>query len=169
MPESPVSAASVSELAAAIGCAPRIVVETVGAWNAFLATDAERDPDFGRVVLPAGHRPITVAPFSAIPMVVGVNFVSGGFTVTREMQVVDVFGEPIRGLFAAGDCVGGFNPIADLGGIRIAGGFTLGRIAGAAAARGTHDTGRHPSAQHQVRPSLVHRGVETIHLTSQGQ
>ncbi len=169
MPEPPVTAPTVRELAAAVGCAPGILEESVREWNAMLATGTDRDPAFGRVVLPAGHRPLAVAPFSAVPMVVGVNFVSGGFSVTEDLQVIDVFGSPIRGLFAAGDCVGGFNPTADLGGIRIAGGFTLGRLAGDAAARGVHGTGRYPTAQHRVRPSTVHREVEIVHVTGQAR
>jgi hypothetical protein len=45
-------------------------------------------------------------------MVLGVNFPSGGFRTTDRMGVVDVFGQPIHGLWAAGDTVGGVNPVS---------------------------------------------------------
>ncbi len=162
MPEPPRAAGSLADLAAAIGCPADALERTVAEWNGWLASGGDRDPAFGRVVLPAGRRPIAAAPFTACPMVVGVNFVSGGFAVTEDMQVVDVFGHAIRGLFAAGDCVGGFNPIADLGGIRIAGGFTLGHVAGLSAAAGAHRTAPMHSVQHRVLPSRVRREIEIV-------
>ena len=52
-------------------------------------------------------------------------------------QLVDLDGRTdLPGLYAAGDCVGGLNPTAELGGMRLCGGFTLGRVAGRAAAEG---------------------------------
>ena len=33
-------------------------------------------------------------------MVVGINFPAGGFRVSADMEVLDVFGDPIAGLFA---------------------------------------------------------------------
>jgi succinate dehydrogenase/fumarate reductase flavoprotein subunit len=141
MPEPPVSAASLGELATAIGVPADALGRTVAQWNEFLGTGADSDPEFGRVVLPPGRRRCENAPFTAVPMVEGINFCCGGFRVTMDMQVVNVFGEPIPGLFAAGDCVGGLNPVSDLGGIHICGGLTLGRVAGRAAARGLGDGG----------------------------
>jgi len=165
MPEPPRTGGSLSDLAEAIGCTSDALEMTVAEWNGWLTTGGDQDPMFGRVVLPAGRRPIVTAPFAACPMVVGINFISGGFVVTEDMQVVDVFGHAIRGLFAAGDCIGGFNPIADLGGIRIAGGFTLGHIAGLSSAAGVHRTTPLPSVQHQVLPSRARRNIEIIDVT----
>lgn len=136
MPEPSVSADSLAELAGRIGVDGDGLAASIAAWNAFLASDAARDDRFGRVILPEGRRPIAEGPFHAVPMVVGSNFVCGGMRVNEAMQVVDVFGQPIPGLYAAGDAVGGFNPTAELGGMRLCGGFTLGRVAGKAAAEG---------------------------------
>lgn len=160
MPERPTAAPSLAQLARAIGCRPIELQQSVDEWNTLLASGADRDPVFGRVVFPSARRSLVKAPFLAIPMVIGVNFVSGGFVVTTDMQVVDVFGRPIRGLFAVGDCVGGFNPVADLGGMRLAGGFTFGHIAGRSVARAVHDESRYPSMQHQVRAGGIHRSME---------
>lgn len=136
MPKPAVSASTLPELAAVAGIDPAGLTRAVADWNAFLAGDGQKDGAFGRVILPEGRRPIATGPFHAVPMVVGSNFVSGGMRVNTAMQVVDVFGAPIAGLYAAGDVVGGLNPTAELGGMRLCGGFTLGRVAGQAAAEG---------------------------------
>ncbi|MCE3549879.1 FAD-binding protein [Pseudonocardia sp. RS11V-5] len=164
MPEPPVQAATLAELAALIGVPAEALQATVDRWNAFLDTDATVDPDHGRVVLPPGRRRCATGPFTAVPMVEGVNFCCGGFRVTRDMQVVDVFGAAIPGLFAAGDCVGGLNPVSDLGGIHICGGLTLGRVAGRAAARGADDRSDHGTVLHAGMPSMLDTRIELVHL-----
>jgi succinate dehydrogenase/fumarate reductase flavoprotein subunit len=135
MPEESASGATLEDLARRIGCPGAALARTVAAWNALLATDAERDPAFGRVVMPAGRRGIAIAPFHATRMVIGVNFPAGGFRTTLSMAVVDVHGAPIPGLYAAGDTVGGVNPCLGLGGIHISSAMTLGFVAGESAAR----------------------------------
>jgi succinate dehydrogenase/fumarate reductase flavoprotein subunit len=136
MPEPGTNAATINALATTIGCPAPALQETVARWNALLGSDSRRDPLFGRVVLPADRRPITTPPFHAVRMVLGVNFPAGGFRTTDRMAVVDVFGQPIDGLWAAGDTVGGVNPCLGLGGIHISSAMTLGFVAGGAAATG---------------------------------
>jgi succinate dehydrogenase/fumarate reductase flavoprotein subunit len=167
MPEPPVQAASLADLAGLIGVPAAALQATVERWNAFLDTDATVDPDHGRVVLPPGRRHCATGPFTAVPMVEGINFCCGGFRVTADMQVVDVFGAAIPGLFAAGDCVGGLNPASDLGGIHIAGGLTLGRVAGRAVARGTHDRADHGTVLHAGMPSMLDTRLALVHLDPQ--
>lgn len=164
MPEPPVQAETLDTLAAAIGVPAGALERTVEGWNAFLGTDADTDPAFGRVVLPPGRRRCATAPFTAVPMVEGINFCCGGFRVTTDLQVVDVYGTPITGLFAAGDCVGGLNPVSDLGGVHICGGLTLGRLAGRAAARGVDDRGHHGSVLHASMPSMLDTKIALVHL-----
>lgn len=166
MPADPVTADSLPELALALGVPASTLGETVRTWNSFLDTDLEKDPETGKVVLPPGRRTLSTPPFTAVPMVVGVNFCSGGFRVTQSMQVLDVFGAPVPGLYAAGDCVGGLNAAADLGGIRISGGFTLGRVAGTAAASGTSSTRLRPSVQGAHLPSQLGNRIALVHLES---
>jgi succinate dehydrogenase/fumarate reductase flavoprotein subunit len=146
MPGPVCKAETLHELARIISCDAEGLEATVRSWNEFLACGASSDPDFGRTVFPTGRRAVSVAPYHATPMVLGVNFTSGGFTVTNNMQVVDVFGAPIPKLYAAGDCVGGFNALAEMGGIHINGGLTLGWIAGLSAAKGLDGGFRHNSA-----------------------
>jgi fumarate reductase flavoprotein subunit len=164
MPQPAVSADSLAELARAISVPPAALEESVERWNTFLRGGGSRDQSFGRVVLPPGRRRLQVAPFTAVPMVVGINFCSGGFRVTNDMQVIDVFGSPIRGLYAAGDCVGGLNPISDLGGIHLSGAFTLGRLAGSAAAQGKTDNQIRLSVQGSFIPSMVDTTLALVNI-----
>lgn len=164
MPQPGVAAGSLAELAAAIEVPAEALRDTVARWNTFLDGGQVRDPDTGRVVMPPGRRACVTPPFTAVPMVVGVNFVSGGFRVTGDLQVIDVFGDPIAGLYAAGDTLGGLAATADLGGTRIAAGFTLGRLAGRSAAEGRHDTLRRHSVQGASLPSQLETRLALVHV-----
>lgn len=139
MPLPHVHAGSVAELACAIGVPADRLTATVDQWNGFLASGANADPQFGRTALPEGRRPIGTAVV-AVPMMEGVNFSCGGFRTTERMQVINVFGEAIPGLYAAGDTTAGLNAAAGMMGLHISGAFTQGRIAGRAAAAPVPDT-----------------------------
>lgn len=128
------TADDLATVARMIGCDEAELRATVDRWNAFLASGADRDPHTGRVVLPEGRRGIVTPPFRVMKMIIGVNFTCGGFKTDRRMAVLNVFDEPIPGLFAAGDCVASVNAAADLGGVHIMGALTLGLVAGASAA-----------------------------------
>lgn len=134
MPEPAVGGATPAELAAAIGCDVNNLSQTLGRWNLTVVSGTDRDPEFGRVIFGDPRTGIVKPPLWAAPMVVGINFPAGGFRVTADMQVLDVFGDPISGLYAVGDCVGGVSPAIGLGGVKITAALTLGRIAGQAVA-----------------------------------
>ena len=136
MPEPAVSAATAGELAEMIGCPPAALAATIGEWNATVSSGTARDPAFGRVVFGPSRLGISQKPLWASPMVVGINFPAGGFRVTLDCEVIDVFGEVIPGLFAVGDCVGGIAPAIGLGGVKISSAVTLGRVAGRVAPGG---------------------------------
>ena len=136
MPSPAVCAPTLEELADLIDCPPEALLQTVDKWNRMVALDAKTDPDFGRVVFPEGGDGILKPPFWASPMVVGINFPAGGFRVSLDCEVFDVFGKIIPGLFAVGDCVGGIAPAIGLGGVKIGSAVTLGRIAGRAVTGG---------------------------------
>ncbi len=163
MPRPAQPADTLEQLAVAIGCPPRALVETVAAWNAMLRGGGT-DERFERVVMPPGRRAIETPPFSAVEMLVGVNFSGGGFRVTEQMQVIDVFGDPIAGLYAAGDCVGALGPLADLGGMHICGALTFGRLAGSSAARGAHATGRRGAVFGAFMPHRIGESMPLVDL-----
>lgn len=136
MPDDVVSAPSLADLASQLNLPATALVATVERWNTMLGSQSGGDADFGRVILPAGRRPIARAPFHASRMVQGINFPAGGFRVSRDCQVIDVFGRPVPGLFAVGDCIGGLSPVIGLGGTKITSALTTGRVAGRALATG---------------------------------
>ena len=78
---------------------------------------------------------IDTSPFEAYAVTCGVTFTFGGVRITNEAQVVNTNHEPIGGLFAAGEMVGGlfyFNYPSASG---LTSGTVFGRIAGRSAAR----------------------------------
>jgi succinate dehydrogenase/fumarate reductase flavoprotein subunit len=130
MPFDPVTAPTLEALAGIVGCDADGLVAATREWNETVASAASADPAFGRVIFPDPRVGIVEPPFHASRMVVGINFPAGGFRVTLDTQVLNVFGEPIPGLFAVGDCAGGISPTIGLGGMKISAALTLGRIAG---------------------------------------
>lgn len=164
MPDEVHTADTLEQLAALIHVDPDGLVRSVAQWNTFLASEASTDAATGRVSFANDRHGIASGPFSASRMVVGCSFISGGMTVTASMQVVDVFGDAIPGLFAAGDCVGGFNPCIDLGGIHLGGGLTLGRVAGRSAATGDLAPPHTQSPFGQYLPSRLGAPMEIVHV-----
>lgn len=74
-------------------------------------------------------------PFEAYQVGCGITFTFGGLRVAPESgQVVDTDLQPIRGLYAAGEIVGGFFYFNYPSGTGLTTGAVMGRIAGAAAA-----------------------------------
>ena len=130
MPQTPSSANSLMELAQTIGSDHKALEEAVTRWNDFLTSSEKKDPDFGRVILPAERRAILEPPYFASKMIIGINFPAGGFRVNADLQVLNVYGEPIPKLFAVGDCSGGLGPVIGMGGMRITPALTLGRVVG---------------------------------------
>jgi fumarate reductase flavoprotein subunit len=131
-------APTLASLAQKLGISAAAVESSVGKWNDFLTSGAATDPATGRVQFAPSRRPIAQAPFYSKRMVEGVSLTCGGFVTTISMQVVDVWGKAIPGLFAVGDCAGGLTPTAEMGGTHLGGGFVLGWEAGRAAAKGEY-------------------------------
>ncbi len=169
MPEVAVSADTLDGLAAKIGCPAPALERTVRGWNDMLASGAARDTLFQRVVMPADRRGIQTGPFHATRMVLGINFPAGGFRTTQSMAVVDVFGEPVPGLYAAGDTVGGVNPCLGLGGIHISSAMTLGFIAGEAAARRAPGTAHHLPESGELPATRATQKIAIVQVDKRGQ
>jgi tricarballylate dehydrogenase len=77
---------------------------------------------------------IDTPPFEAYAVTCGITFTFGGLRIDAGGQVIDTDGRPIRGLFAAGELVGGLFYFNYPGGTGLASGSVFGRIAGASAA-----------------------------------
>jgi 3-oxosteroid 1-dehydrogenase len=112
--------ADLAELAAKTGIEADGLIRTIQDWNRQVAAGA--DPDFGRgssaydgywgdesATTLAGKTlgPIDTAPFYAVPVCVGAMGTKGGPRTDDDGRVLHVSGEPIPGLFAAGNAMGG--------------------------------------------------------------
>lgn len=75
------------------------------------------------------------APYYAYPVTCGITFAFGGLHVNEEGEVLNKEGEPIPGLFAAGEMVGGIFYQNYPGGSGLMSGAVFGKLAGTAAAQ----------------------------------
>jgi len=79
---------------------------------------------------------IDTAPFEAYAVTCGITFTFGGLRIeAASAQVIDLDLQPIPGLYAAGEMVGGIFCFNYPGGTGLTSGAVFGRIAGSAAAR----------------------------------
>ncbi|MEJ8570028.1 FAD-dependent oxidoreductase [Microbaculum marinum] len=106
-------------------------LESIERYNGHV--DAGVDPDFGRNHL-VGHsgtpRKIAAPPYYGIVTVPGTTHFNGGLKIDPEMRVIDVFGHPIAGLFAAGEVTGGFHGRGYLSGTHVGMALIFGQLAG---------------------------------------
>lgn len=131
-PEVAGKANTLAELAERTGLPADALEETVERYNAFVA--AGEDEDFRRFAPDTGSRikPIEKPPFHALQLFPMTRKNLGGLAVDSDARVVDSGGEPIRGLFAAGELtgVGGINGSHGGSGTFLAPSVLMGRIAG---------------------------------------
>ena len=123
-------------LAEKLGIDGQALAETVEQYNRDVAEG--RDRTFGRQGIVQGYGklvPIRRAPFYAYPSTSAVIATYCGLTVNPDMNVVDVLGEPIAGLYAAGEVTGGFHGKAFMTGTSLGKCVICGRLAGASAAK----------------------------------
>jgi succinate dehydrogenase/fumarate reductase flavoprotein subunit len=112
--------ADLAELGAKTGIDPEGLARTIDAWNHAVA--GESDPDFGRgssaydsywgdnaAATPALQTlgPIDTAPYFAMPVTVGAMGTKGGPRTDGDGRVLHVNGQPIAGLYAAGNAMAG--------------------------------------------------------------
>jgi tricarballylate dehydrogenase len=78
---------------------------------------------------------IDTPPFEGYAVTCGITFTFGGLRINTDCEVLNTDYQPIRGLYAAGELVGGLFYFNYPGGTGLCSGSVFGRIAGAAAAR----------------------------------
>lgn len=98
--------------------------KTVAEYNKMV--EAKSDTKFGRKLF---DQKIEKAPFYATPRAPSIHHTMGGLEINTKAQVVDVLGNPIPGLYAAGEVTGGIHGSNRLGGNATADVLTFGRIA----------------------------------------
>ncbi len=102
---------TIEEAARKAGLDPKAVAATVAAYN----SDVERygeDRQFGRKHM-AGDigtlRPINQPPYYVFPGTAVLLATYCGVKINEKTEVIDVFGDKIKGLYAAGEVTGGFH------------------------------------------------------------
>ncbi len=133
----PVSAASVAELAGKLGLDAQSLQSTVAAYNAACTGGTFNPLAVDGLSTAAGYappksnwaRPIDRAPYFAYPIICGNCFTFGGIKVNTRSQVVNADGEPIPGLYAAGEMTGLYYGTYT-GATSVLRGAVFGRIAG---------------------------------------
>lgn len=122
-------APTLSELARKIGVPAAALEGTVAKYNEGLAKGADA---FGRMSLSAGGgKPvaITKAPFYAFRATACLLSTYCGPRIDVNARVVNIFGEPIPGLWAAGEGTGGFHGAAYMSGTSVGKAVVFGKIA----------------------------------------
>jgi fumarate reductase flavoprotein subunit len=119
-------AADLSALAALTGVDPAALAATIADYNRAVATGTDV---LGRRHLP---RPIAVPPFFAIRARGMVLRTAAGLAIDTELRVLDGAGRPIRGLYAAGEIIGGGTLSGDgyVGGMSVTPALGFGRWLG---------------------------------------
>ena len=138
-----VTADSIADLAAKMeGVDGARLVQTIGEFNAAVQTDVPFDPNIkdGRgtaglaVAKSNWANPLDTPPYEAYGVTCGITFTFGGLHIDGEGRVLDVAADPIPGLYAAGEMVGGLFYSNYPGGTGLTAGAVFGRRAGNAAA-----------------------------------
>jgi flavocytochrome c len=119
------------DLAQFYGLDADAVTATVERFNGHIAAGA--DPDFAKPLI-AGAAPLVEPPFYAMRLWPKVHHTMGGVQIDAEARVIDIDGNPIRRLYAAGEVAGGVHGACRLGSCAITECLVFGRIAGRNAA-----------------------------------
>ena len=123
------SAATLKELAQKIGVSADALEATVREYND--GVDKGSDA-FGRKTLVAAFgKPVKIeqAPFYAFPSTAYILGTYGGILINEKAQVVDIFGQTIPGLYAAGEITGGVHGAAYMTGTAFGKALIFGRLA----------------------------------------
>jgi tricarballylate dehydrogenase len=136
------TADSFEELAPKLtGVDPHGFLKTVRAFNAAPRSGASFDPNVRDGLCTSGLAidksnwaiRLDVPPFHAYGVTAGITFTFGGLRVSTSAEVEDTTGAPIRGLYAAGEIIGGLYYHNYASGTGLVAGVVFGRIAGRAA------------------------------------
>lgn len=126
------SADTLDALAAAAGIDAKAFAATVADYNKLIAKG--KDTQFGKSL--KGLTPVAKPKFYALKVSAATLGTIAGLKIDLDTHVLDTKGQPIPGLFAAGEIANGgfFNQVYPASGSSLQMSFTFGRIAGKSAA-----------------------------------
>jgi fumarate reductase flavoprotein subunit len=126
-----VVADTLADLAAHLEIPPDALIETVSRYNGFVESGVDLDFDRKNLVHHHGAlRKIAKPPFYAYPSTAVVFGTYCGLRVDSRGRVIDVDGDAIPGLYAAGEIVGGFHGAAYMTGSALGKAIVFGRLIG---------------------------------------
>ena len=136
-------AGTIEELAARLDIDPAGLARTVADFNGAVQTDVPYNPTIKDGRGAVGIEPpktnwaqtIDTPPYLGYAVTCGITFTFGGIKINNRAQVVTNSQEPIPGLYAAGEMVGGLFYHNYPGGSGLSAGMVFGRLAGASAGR----------------------------------
>jgi tricarballylate dehydrogenase len=122
---------------------PEVALKELKAYNAAVRTDIPFNPNIkdGRrteglaIDKTNWANTLDTPPFEAYAVTCGITFTFGGLRINTSAQVINTDGEPIPGLYAAGELVGGIFWFNYPGGSGLTNGAVFGKIAGGSAAK----------------------------------
>lgn len=123
---------TIEELAMATGMDASKLQASIDDYNAVVA--GKKDDELGFKADNSADKQMTEGPWYACRKVPTVHHTMGGVRINVRGQALDDKGDPIPGLYAAGEVTGGIHGENRLGGNAIADCFTFGRSAGVHAA-----------------------------------
>lgn len=122
---------TIEEVAKKAGVNPQNLAKTIEKYNADVEKNG-KDSVFGRSSLTSGYgklSPINHGPYFIYPVKPRLIATYCGIKINPKAQVIDVFGEPIKGLYAAGEVTGGLHGAAYMSGTAFGKAMTFGRVA----------------------------------------
>ncbi|BFH66728.1 MAG: flavocytochrome c [Paenibacillus dendritiformis] len=117
---------TIEALAKEIGVPADQLTATLDTWNS--AVKNKEDAEFGRTT--AMDHDLSSGPYYAIKIAPGIHYTMGGVKINTNTEVLNKDGQPIPGLFAAGELTGGLHGQNRIGGNSVAEIIIFGRQAG---------------------------------------
>ncbi|MDM8518259.1 flavocytochrome c [Desulfobacterales bacterium HSG16] len=117
-----------SDIAMEYKMPPDKLESTVKAYN-LMIKNKEQD-EFGKLLQQDSAQLLEKSPFYTVRLWPKVHYTSGGLGINANAQVIDLDGQPIPGLFAAGEVCGGIHGASRLGSCALTECIVFGRIAG---------------------------------------
>lgn len=123
---------TLEELARKMGVPGDQLAATIQQHNQYLKE--KKDPDFNKPFTPS-MMALEQGPYYAVAQWPSVHHTMGGLRINVQAQVLDIWGDPIPRLYAAGEITGGIHGNNRLGANATPESIVFGRIAGSQAAR----------------------------------
>lgn len=124
---------TIEALAQEMGIPADQLQATLDTWNN--SVKDKNDSEFGRTT--GMDNDLSAAPYYAIQIAPGIHYTMGGVKINTNTEVLNESGDPIPGLFAAGEVTGGLHGQNRIGGNSVAEIIIFGRQAGIKAAEFT--------------------------------